>query len=73
MEEQKQFGHPGREQKNILIDDRFIISKKLAKGSFGAVYAGLDTHNLNEPVVLKLNNEIEMNEIECNILTKLNN
>lgn len=48
--------HPPRPRRNVdklkkkpevWIENRFVIRKKLSKGSFGQVYAGTDTHNGN--------------------------
>ena len=50
---------------------RFILKHKLNDGAFGTVYAGVDTHNSDMQIVLKLNEDKYMNKIECNILTIL--
>ena len=56
------------------FNDRFIIQGKLAKGSFGEVYAGEDTQSgvENKYIVLKVNELNEMHEIECELLKTLN-
>ena len=44
----------------------------MAKGSFGACYEAIDTQDNDKPVVCKINNESEMNQMEASILKKLN-
>ena len=50
---------------------RFILKHKLNDGAFGTVYAGVDTHNSDMQIVLKLNEDKYINKIECNVLTIL--
>ena len=41
---------------------------KLAKGSFGLCYEAIDLHDNDKPVICKINNEQEMNELEGDVL-----
>lgn len=56
----------------VWIDNRFVIRKKLSKGSFGQVYSGTDTHNGNQEIICKINDHEEMNIIEAKIMKELN-
>ena len=56
----------------IWINDRFVIRKKIAAGSFGKVYEGQDTHNGNKDIILKVNENKKMNDLETNIMDNLN-
>ena len=59
-------------QRNNIFDGRFRVVKKLAKGSFGQCYEAVDNMNNDKPVICKLNNEHAMNELEGDVLIKLN-
>ena len=61
-----------KKRKEIWIDSRYIIKKKLSKGSFGQVYEGLDTHNGNKDIICKINDGKEMNDLESIVLKSLN-
>ena len=61
-----------RNHRNNIFDQRFKVVKKLAKGSFGLCYEAVDMLHNNAPVICKLNNEQDMNELEGEVLKKLN-
>ena len=61
-----------KSRRNLVFDNRFKVIKKLAKGSFGQCYEAIDMQNNDKPVICKINNETEMNDLEGEILKKLN-
>lgn len=54
------------------MQERFKIVQKLTKGSFGQVYAGIDVTNPSVHIVCKINDEVQMNDLETQILKDLN-
>lgn len=50
---------------------RFHLNQKLSSGSFGVVFSGKDRETGTE-IVLKINNDQNMNKIESNVLKVLN-
>ena len=62
-----------KSKRNKIFDQRFKVIGKLAKGSFGQYYEAIDLLDNDKPVICKINNEQEMNELEGAILQKLNN
>lgn len=57
--------------KHILLLDQFKIKHKIAQGSFGQIYIGNDI-NTKKPIICKINKMSNMNELEYDILKKLN-
>lgn len=51
--------------------DRYVIRDKLSEGSFGTVYAGIDSET-GDQIVMKICNERDMNRIESNVMKILN-
>ena len=49
------------------------MQKKLSAGSFGKVYEGFDIHYNSNSIICKINDYVEMNQIEAEVLIELNN
>lgn len=62
--------------KNKIINDRWILKRKISSGSFGVVYLGKDLHN-GENVAVKLelpeNEEVQSFDREIEILKEIQN
>ena len=56
----------------VIFDRRYKVLKKLTKGSFGQVYEAIDMQNNDKPVICKINDVKEMNELEGSVLKLLN-
>ena len=61
-----------KDKKTIIFNGRFKVKAKLAKGSFGQCFEAVDILDNDKSVICKINDEKEMNEIEGNVLIKLN-
>lgn len=61
-----------KKMQGFIIENRFIISKKLGEGAFGQIYSGYDVQtNFNgdkKPIVFKFTKNHSMNDQEFNAM-----
>ena len=60
------------EQNHVIFENRYKIIQKLAKGSFGHIYVGVDLNQEHGDIICKINDDKNMNDLEATILSKLN-
>jgi serine/threonine protein kinase len=61
--------------KGFLLDNRYMISKKLNEGAFGQIYSGFDmkttVDGVQKPIVLKFSKKHGMNDAEFAALAEV--
>ena len=60
-----------KKMKGFLLDNRYMISKKLNEGAFGQIYSGYDLQAGQKPIVLKFSKNHSMNDQEFNALAEI--
>jgi hypothetical protein len=58
--------------RNLIYEKRYKLVRHLSTGSFGQCFDAIDLQNGNKSVVVKVNEEREMNQIEGEVLLLLN-
>ena len=43
---------------DVINENRFIVKKKIANGSFGKIYEGVDTQDGNKDIICKVNSKL---------------
>lgn len=64
-----------KKMKGFLLDNRYVIAKKLNEGAFGQIYSGYDAQasvdGLQKPIVLKFSKNHSMNDAEFKALAEV--
>ena len=64
-----------KKMKGFLLDNRYVIAKKLNEGAFGQIYSGYDVqtsvNGLQKPIVLKFSKNHSMNDAEFKALAEI--
>lgn len=64
-----------KKMKGFILDNRYVIAKKLNEGAFGQIYSGYDAqttvNGLQKPIVLKFSKNHSMNDAEFKALAEI--